>query len=148
MLSFFSKAQTSQEDSIFLASKGSWKYPVLKCSIQKEDFSHVTNLTVRVFISDSSYPVKAVFEGEVVLVNEYDSVHMVITRFGSYFIVYSNIEFPQVKKGDTIKAGQVIGRMAKNLDDVYSVEMMLSTKDEDYKELETWFKKEDLSVSR
>jgi len=26
--------------------------------------------------------------------------------------------------------------------------MMLSTKDEDYKELETWFKKEDLSVSR
>ena len=148
MLSFFSKAQTSQEDSLFLASKGTWKYPVLKCSIQKE--LHETghrSLGVN-FISDSSYSVKAVFEGIVILVNEYDSVHMVVTRYGSYFIGYSNLELPQVKKGDTIKAGQVIGRMAKNLDDVYSVEMMLSTKDEDYKELETWFKKEDLSVSR
>jgi len=144
LLSFFSNAQPVQKDSLFLAAKGSWKYPASKCSIQKE--RHETghrSLGVN-FISDSSYPVKAVFEGIVILVSEYDSVHMVVTRYGSYFIGYSNLELPQVKKGDTIKAGQIIGRMAKNLDEVYSVDMMLSTKDEDNIALEAWFKKEDL----
>lgn len=99
------------------------------------------------FISDSSYPVKAVFEGEVVLVNEYDSVQMVVTKYGSYFIGYCNLELPCVKVGDTITAGQIIGRMAKNLDEIYSVEMILLTKEMEYQELENWFKSEELYVS-
>jgi hypothetical protein len=141
-LSQFSFGQVDS-DSVFLASKGTWKYPNSKCSIHKTGNGPVADpSTGLVFLCDSSYPVKAVFEGMVVLVNEYDSLHMVITRFGSYFIVYSNLEFPQVKKGDTIKTGHTIGRMAKNLDNVYSVEMMLATRDMEYKDLDAWFKKE------
>jgi Peptidase family M23 len=150
LLFHISQLVYGQVDSnrIFLASKGTWKYPASKCIIQKRGHGPVADLsTAVVFICDSSYPVKAVFEGEVILVNEYDSVHLVVTRYGSYFIGYSNLEVPQVKKGDTIKVGQIIGRMAKNLDEVYSVEMMLSAKDDDDIELEPWFKKKDLSVS-
>ena len=76
-------------------------------------------------ISDSSYSVNTIFEGVVVLVTEYDSVFMVITKYGNYFFGYSGLSKSIVKKGDKLKAGKTIGNMGKDLDGKYSLDFTL-----------------------
>jgi septal ring factor EnvC (AmiA/AmiB activator) len=127
-------------NKIFLASKGTWKYPVKQAYILGKnenclDCNFSKGLT---FVSDSSYPVHSVFDGVVVLVNKYDDVYIVITKYGDYFIGYSNLENAVVKKGDTIKTGNPIGHLGKTLDEIYSLDIALSKSDEEL-DASSWF---------
>lgn len=125
-------------DRIFLASKGKWEYPVLKCTVEPKNTCFSDNKGIS-FNSDSSYPVKAVFEGEVVLVNEYDSLFMTVIKYGNYFVGYSNLAKSFVQKGDRIKAGQPVGNMGTTIDDSYNVDMQLSSQKNDDIEIRPWF---------
>lgn len=60
--------------------------------------------------------VKACFEGEVVSVFDVGGNTAVMVRHGKYFTTYSNLSSTTVNKGQTIKTGQVIGRVGTNLD--------------------------------
>ncbi|MCZ0212160.1 M23 family metallopeptidase, partial [Streptomyces sp. UMAF16] len=68
--------------------------------------------------SNIGSPVKAIFDGEVLLVNNYDDLQMIVIKHGRYFTGYSNLNGVTVSKGDNVKAGQVIGKVAANLDGV------------------------------
>jgi len=70
--------------------------------------------------------VKAIFDGEILLVNNYDDVQMVVIKHGRYFTGYSNLRDVRVSKGQTVKKGHVIGKVAANLDGVGAVDMQIS----------------------
>jgi septal ring factor EnvC (AmiA/AmiB activator) len=70
-------------------------------------------------------PVKAVFDGEVTLVNYIDNKQMVGIRHGNYFTVYSNLSSASVKRGDKVKTGQVIGAAGANEDGNGEVDFIL-----------------------
>jgi len=85
-------------------------------------------------------PVKAIFDGEVMLVNSYDDVQMIVIKHGKYFTGYSNISGVSVAKGQAVKVGQVIGRAAANLDGVGAVDLQISNEQNEMNP-ETWLKR-------
>ncbi len=59
-------------------------------------------------------PVKAVFDGEVTLVSYIEDNQAVFLKHGKYFTVYSNLGSANVKKGNMVKTGEVIGKAGAN----------------------------------
>lgn len=143
LLSLVMQSSFAQIDSnkIFRASKGTWKYPVSNCRAIEADvyLNHADNLSLYL-MSDSSYPVSSIFEGEVILNHEYDSVYMVVVMYGDYFIGYSNLTAPMVKKRDKIVRGQVIGNMGKDVDEYFGIEIQLAYSAGDI-DIKPWFVK-------
>ena len=75
---------------------------------------------------DIGSSVKIIFGGEVVLVNNYDDVQMVVVKHGSYFTGYSNLSGVNLSKGQTVQTGQVIGKVAANLDGIGAMDLIIS----------------------
>ncbi len=84
--------------------------------------------------------VKAIFDGEVMLVNNYDDVQMVVIKHGRYFSGYSNIAGVNLNKGQAVKVGQVIGKAAANLDGVGAVDLQISNEQSEM-DPERWLKR-------
>jgi murein hydrolase activator len=80
---------------------------------------------------DVGTPVKIIFGGEVVLVNNYDDVQMVVVKHGSYFTGYSNLTGVNLNKGQTVQTGQVIGKVAANLDGIGAMDLIISNEKSD-----------------
>ena len=71
--------------------------------------------------------VKAVFDGNVILVTEVDDdKYLVTVKHGNYFTSYSNINGVTVKMNQEVKTGQVLGRVASNLDGIGSIDFYTS----------------------
>lgn len=66
--------------------------------------------------SPAGTSVKACFEGEVVSVFDVGGNTAVMIKHGKYFTTYSNLSSTSVNKGQTVKTGQVIGRVGTNID--------------------------------
>jgi len=139
--------QVADSNAIFLKSKGRWEYPVEY--ITGVDYydkrKHIAdsgpnNYDVT-FFSDSPRVVHSVFDGRVILVNPYDDVFMVVVKYGDYFLSYTNLLNPLVKKGDTVKANQPIASMGLDLDGKFAVEMQLSGSIKSNIDIFPWFKK-------
>ncbi len=149
LISFLiSNSSFCQIDSnkIFISSKGYWQYPIDKIKrIEKyEDYSkkldnYIAGKSIT-FISDENSQVRATHEGRIVLVSSYDQLFIVVIKFGDYYIAYSNLTNPEVKKGDWITRGKAIGRMCKNEIGEFECDLALNLKE---KELDpaSWFKK-------
>ncbi len=60
-------------------------------------------------------PVKSVFEGTITGVFDLEDESTVLIRHGKYLTAYSNLASVSVSKGQQIKAGQVIGKVAAGL---------------------------------
>ena len=89
---------------------------------------------------DIGTSVKVIFDGEVQLVNNYDDVQMVVIKHGRYFTTYSNINGVNLKKGQLVKVGQVIGKAAANLDGVGAVDLHITKENSDLNP-EAWLKR-------
>lgn len=143
LLFHISQLVLGQVDSnrIFLASKGTWKYPVVSCQEKKADIdlNHSDSLSLYL-IGDSAYPVGSIFEGVVILTTQYDDVYLIIIKYGDYFIGYSNLTIPIVKKGDKVVRGQIIANMGKNLDEDFGIEIQLAKSGDDIN-IKPWFVK-------
>lgn len=62
--------------------------------------------------------VNCVFEGKVMEVVSIPSYNLcVLVRHGNYITVYANIASVSVRKGDSVKAGQALGRIANSVND-------------------------------
>jgi septal ring factor EnvC (AmiA/AmiB activator) len=81
--------------------------------------------------SEVGTPVKVVFGGEVMVVDNYDDVQLVVIKHGSYFTAYSNISSVTVNKHETVQTGQVIGKVAANLDGVGEVKLNITLEKSD-----------------
>ena len=68
-------------------------------------------------------PVKAVFDGMVILVTEVDDGKFTVTvKHGNYFTSYSNINAVTVKMNQEVKTGQTLGKVASNLDGIGAID--------------------------
>jgi septal ring factor EnvC (AmiA/AmiB activator) len=70
--------------------------------------------------------VKAVFDGEVLAVTSVGPVEAVIIQHGKYITSYSNLSSTSVSKGQTIKMGQVVGKLAEKDDNRGELEFLIT----------------------
>jgi septal ring factor EnvC (AmiA/AmiB activator) len=75
------------------------------------------NAGITICTTKPGLDVKSVFDGEVVAVFNVGDVKAVMVRHGKYFTVYSNLSTANTAKGNTIKTGQVIGKVGADEDD-------------------------------
>ena len=76
--------------------------------------------------TDIGTSVKVVFDGQVSAIQPIDNMMIVVIKHGRYFTTYSNLSSVTVSKGQTVKIGQVIGRVAANDDGVGSLDLIIS----------------------
>ena len=76
--------------------------------------------------TDIGTPVKAVFNGTVSSVVNVDEMQVVILQHGRYFTSYSNLTGVTVGKGQSVTAGQVLGKAMSNDDGVGEVLFIMS----------------------
>ena len=60
--------------------------------------------------------VKAIFDGQVSSVFSIEGASVVLVRHGKYFSSYSNLASVSVSKGESVKAGQTLGKAGENSD--------------------------------
>lgn len=78
------------------------------------------------FETEAGKAVKAIFDGEVSMITYIGDVQAVIVRHGKYFSTYSNLSSVSVTKGQQIKTGQMIGRVAEKDDNLGELELGIS----------------------
>jgi septal ring factor EnvC (AmiA/AmiB activator) len=93
------------------------------------------------FETEAGKSVKAVFDGEVSVVTNIGSVEAVIIRHGQYFTTYSNLSNVSVSKGQQVKTGQVIGKVAEKDDNIGELEFLISNDADKYFDPERWLRR-------
>ncbi len=84
---------------------------------------NLTNITIS---SEIGATVKAVFDGTVSTVQTIDDMQVVIIQHGKYFTSYSNLSSVSVSRGQNVKTGQAIGKVASNFEGVGALDFFLS----------------------
>jgi septal ring factor EnvC (AmiA/AmiB activator) len=97
----------------------------------------VTSVTIS---SDIGSIVKAVFDGTVTTVQVIEDMTVVIIQHGRYFTTYSNLSGVTVQRGQQIKTGQSIGKVAANFDGVGAVDFYISNENSNY-DPEKWLRR-------
>ncbi len=108
-----------------------------KNSLPSGSIMDVTSLTIS---SDIGSSVKAVFDGTVTAVQPVEDMTVVIIQHGRYFTTYSNLNGVTVRKGQDIKTGQVLGRVAANFDGVGAIDFYISNESSNY-DPEKWLRR-------
>ncbi|MCY7292083.1 MAG: peptidoglycan DD-metalloendopeptidase family protein [Ferruginibacter sp.] len=86
-------------------------------------------------------PVKAVFDGTIILITEVDDgKYLVTVKHGNYFTSYSNINGVSIKMNQEIKTGQVLGRVACNRDGICSIDFYTAKSNTDL-DPEKWLRR-------
>jgi septal ring factor EnvC (AmiA/AmiB activator) len=97
----------------------------------------VTSVTIS---SEIGTPVKAVFDGTVTAVKPIEDMIVVIVQHGRYFTTYSNLSGVTVSKGQSIRTGQTLGRVAANFDGIGAIDFYISNETSNY-DPEKWLKR-------
>ena len=97
----------------------------------------VTSVTIS---SEIGTAVKAVFDGTVTAVKPIEDMIVVIVQHGRYFTTYSNLSGVNVQKGQSIRTGQTLGRVAANFDGVGAIDFYISNETSNY-DPEKWLKR-------
>lgn len=97
----------------------------------------LTNVTIS---ADVGSPVKVVFDGTVSTIQSIDDMQVVIIQHGKYFTTYSNLSSVSVSKGQQVKTGQVIGKVAANFDGVGAVDFYMSNESSNF-DPEKWLRR-------
>lgn len=83
----------------------------------------VSSITIA---SEIGAPVKAIFDGTVTAIQPIEDMVVVIVQHGRYFTTYSNVTGVSVQRGQEVKTGQVLGRVAANFDGIGAIDFYLS----------------------
>ena len=83
----------------------------------------VTGVTVAADIGSN---VKSVFDGIVSNIVFIEDMQVVIIQHGKYFSTYSNLASVSVQRSQNIKTGQVIGKVAANLDGIGAIDFFIN----------------------
>lgn len=76
--------------------------------------------------SEAGNSVKAVFDGEVTAIFSIGPVQGVVLKHGKYFTSYSNLSSVGVSKGQLVKRGQIIGKVAEKDEGKGDIEFLIS----------------------
>lgn len=105
----------------FENNRGRLPWPVATGSIterfgvHKVDQASINNEGVNITTADGS-SVRAVFDGEVFMVQTIYGKYFVVIKHGDYFTVYQNLRSVSVSKGDKVNTKQTIGIVANTGD--------------------------------
>lgn len=91
--------------------------------------------------AEAGKSVKAVFDGEVTGVINIGSVDAVLVKHGKYFTTYSNLESVSVSKGQQVKRGQSIGKVAEKDAGDGDLEFLISNDKDQYLNPESWLRR-------
>lgn len=83
----------------------------------------VSSITIA---SEIGAPVKAIFDGTVTAIQPIEDMVVVIVQHGRYFTTYSNVTGVSVQRGQEVKTGQVLGKVAANFDGIGAIDFYLS----------------------
>jgi murein hydrolase activator len=97
-------------------------------------FHDNTGITIE---TPSGTTVKAVFSGEVQSVFNVGDISAVMIRHGKYFTTYSNLSSVSVAKGQQVKTGQMLGRVA----DIGQLEFVVSDEKDHNFDPERWLRR-------
>jgi septal ring factor EnvC (AmiA/AmiB activator) len=97
----------------------------------------VTSTTIS---ADVGSPVKCVFDGTVIMAQSVEDMQVVTIQHGRYFSTYSNLSGVTVQKGQEVKTGQVIGKVATNFDGVGAIDFYLSNEKSNF-DPEGWLRR-------
>lgn len=97
----------------------------------------VTSVTIS---SDIGTPVKAVFDGTVTTIQPIEDMLVVIIQHGRYFTTYSNLTGITVQKGQEVKTGQVLGKVAPNFDGIGAIDFYMSNESNNFNP-ESWLRR-------
>ena len=90
--------------------------------------------------ADVGTPVKAVFDGTVSTIQQIEDMQVVILQHGRYFSTYSNLSSVSVQKGQEVKTGQVLGKVAANFDGVGAIDFYMSNETSNF-DPEKWLRR-------
>jgi septal ring factor EnvC (AmiA/AmiB activator) len=117
----------------FESNRGSLPWPVDRGLVIQEygvhkfaDLNVVVDNPGITLQADIGTPVKAVFEGEVSSVSNIENMQVVILKHGRYFSTYSNLTGVNISRGQAIRTGQVLGRVAANDEGLGSIDVIIS----------------------
>jgi murein hydrolase activator len=85
--------------------------------------------------------VKAIFDGQVSAIFNIEDASTVLINHGKYFSAYYNLNSVSVTKGETIKAGQTVGKAAVNGDGEGEIQLILMTDDKKNLNPEQWLRR-------
>lgn len=129
IFSISGKSQVSQNIE-FEQSKGKWSPPIsdyakyINDEERNSGYHEIFHKGLTIFPNQND-SVKAVFKGKVVLVFPIANTFTVMTNYGDYFITYSNLDSPSVKKGNLVSEGQFLGLLSKT---ARQLELMLTNR--------------------
>ena len=140
-------------NKIFESSKGTWSLPLKKYLYieDNEQMKHYTayqfDSTLRI-VTDSLYSISAVHDGEIVILFSENNNTIIVTQFGDYYLTYWNLSKTDLKVGDKIIKGQVIGKIFSYYNS-NTIRFDISLQ-KNYKELcaEKWFDRKQLKFEK
>jgi hypothetical protein len=117
------KSQVSQNIE-FEQSKGKWPFPVSNFTKYKDDgekkngFCQIGSRGIT-FFTPNVDSVKSVFKGKIISIFPVGDGFAIISNYGDYFINYSIIDSPLVKKGESLEKGQYLGCTLKDCSQLF-----------------------------
>ena len=130
----------------FERNKGTLPWPLDRGSIlmhygsNKMPSGSTIVVTCVTIASDIGTPVKCVFDGTVSVVKDIDDIQMIVIQHGRYFTTYSNLSGVNLQKGQDVKTGQTIGRVAANFDGIGAVDFFMSNEKSNF-DPESWLRR-------
>jgi septal ring factor EnvC (AmiA/AmiB activator) len=85
--------------------------------------------------------VKCVADGEVAAVMDLDAFQAVMVKHGKYFTTYNMLSSVNVKVGDTVKSGTVLGKVAADLDGDGQFEFQVLNDRKVFQNPENWLRR-------
>jgi septal ring factor EnvC (AmiA/AmiB activator) len=116
----------------FISNKGTLPWPVdkgymiMRFGPQKLDIGVVVDNPGITIGSEIGTSVKALFDGEVSSVTNIENMQVVIVKHGAYFTTYSNLSGVHLSRGQDIRTGQVVGKVAPNDEGIGSIDLIIS----------------------
>lgn len=128
----FEREETRAMSESFEKNKGNLPWPmasgIVTMHFGRQNYGGVVtydNPGITIEASTGS-SVKAVFDGEVLAVTSVGPVEAVIVQHGKYITSYSNLSSTSVSKGQAIKMGQVLGKLAEKEDNRGELEFLIT----------------------
>ena len=98
------------------------------------------NVTCVTISADIGTTVKAVFDGTVTTIQTIEDMQVVILQHGRYFSTYSNLSGVSVQRGQEVKTGQPLGKVAANFDGVGAIDFYMSNENSNF-DPESWLRR-------
>ncbi len=116
----------------FISNKGALPWPVdkgymiMRFGPQKLDIGVTVDNPGITIGSEIGTSVKALFDGEVSSVTNIENMQVVIIKHGAYFSTYSNLSGVHLARGQNIRTGQIVGKVAPNDEGIGSIDLIIS----------------------